>query len=62
MQQVQLKTKIAELRTQRNELLAQPPGTPEENFALDLKMIDIDLEASELEDQLERDVASAFRG
>jgi len=62
MQQDQLKTEIDELRTQRNEQLAQPPGTPEENFSLDLKMIDIDLEANELEDQLERDLALTFHG
>lgn len=35
MQHVKLETKIVELRTPRSVLMAQPPSTLEDNFALD---------------------------
>lgn len=62
MQHASIESQIAQLRSQRSELMAQPSGTPEQNFALDLKIIDIDTLLSELQDQSERDQAWAFKG
>lgn len=48
---VTLEERLSELRTALAALKQQPPGTPEQNFELDLRFYDLQTEINELEDQ-----------
>lgn len=50
-----LEKRLTLLRAELAVLMKQPAGTPEQNFALDLKYYDLQTEISGLEDQQERD-------
>lgn len=54
MQIIELEQRVSALRCAISALIALPCSTPEENFATDLKVIDLEFEAQECEDYLAR--------
>lgn len=58
MQTIELEQRISDLRCEISALIAPACwGTPEENFATDLKVIDLEIEAQECEEYLSRQKA-----